>query len=136
MEEIKHNLVYSFPGGQLHAQANSFEELESVISEQLAAILNVTVSTETDDIDKAALKAYRFYKASRYSGDKKPNRTSLESAGVEVDAIRCYLSGMTGKATIKKLKIDRGVYLGKSAVGRFFRDLFECKIYPLKRVKR
>jgi len=84
-------------------------------------------------IDEKCRQIFRAYRKRRYSRNRQPNRTRMEETCTEKDIIRCYLYGMKIKDTIKYVEVNRGVLLSKSSVGRFYRDLFLNRIYPIKR---
>ncbi|NLW84757.1 MAG: hypothetical protein GXY41_10215 [Phycisphaerae bacterium] len=75
-------------------------------------------------IETKARQILEDYKARRFSGSRRPYRTGVEAAGVELDAVKCYLRGLTIAETVQYLKTDCGANVTKSAIARFFRDLF------------
>lgn len=90
---------------------------------------NLQTRLESMGVDLAAKTVEHVY---RHVGDKFMRRRhgSIDSKGVELDVIKCYLANMTIDEAVVSVKKHRKVILSRSAIGRVFRRLFLIGIAP------
>lgn len=125
-------LIYETPHGTVRAEADTQRELAGMVHDSIARML-IPVSDldgmSLDDAAGAVLEAYRSVPRGRRQVQK---TTRLHQEGGERDAIRCYLKGLTIAQSVESLASKKGVAVSKSAVGRFFRKLYELGVRPLR----
>ena len=129
---MKYKISFSTPNGQIDAEANSVEAMDSLLFNDVADLIKPVHLAEKSELDLAVEDALQKYQEYKNTELQKHRQTSMEIAGIEADVIRCYLSSMTIVNTMKWVKMKRGTQLSKTAIGRFFRVLFDLKIYRLK----
>jgi len=86
-------------------------------------LTRMSKDTELDSAAKQALAVYNMAQQRR-------THTSINKAGVELDAAKCYLQNMTIAQTAKWLKDHKKTAISTSAIGRFYRKLFKLRIAP------
>jgi len=125
-------LIYETPHGTVRAEADTPRELAGMVHDEIARMLMPVSSLDgmsLDDAITAVLEAYRSVSWGRRQGQKK---TRLYQEGGERDAIRCYLKGLTIAQGVEWLASKKGVTVSKSALGRFFRKLYELGVRAIK----
>jgi len=115
----KYRLLYENPSGRVEAEATTQEELGGLVSERVAAMVDVGLDLEGKDIDAAVGEVLRHYERDVINVRSRSGQTRIEALGLLRLAIRCYLSGLTYRDIQKALSEQSGETISHSSVGRF-----------------
>ncbi len=129
-------LIYETPHGTVRAEADTQRELAGMVHDNIARMLIPVSDLDGMTLDEAAGAVLDTYKSVSWGRRQARGATRLYQEDRERDAIRCYLKGLTIAQSVEWLAGNKDVAISKSALGRFFRKLYELGVKPLKMERR
>ena len=129
-------LIYKTPHGTVRAEADTQRELAGMVHDEISRMLMPVNDLDGMSLDEAVGAVLDTYKSVSWGRRQARGATRLYQQDRERDAIRCYLKGLTIKQSLEYLTAKKNASVSKSALGRFFRRLFELDVRPLKTDKR
>ena len=125
-----YQVIISGQDGQHAGQSQAPSSLRRLVSCSIARASTTHESSVDQAFDK--LVHERLAKYRRSSRRNRRLRSRLEEYGVEIDATKCYLRGLTVEEIANWLEQNKNIKISKSSVGRFCTKLFNLGIFPLR----
>ena len=125
-------VIYETPFGTVRAEADTQRELADLVHDRIVRMLIPVSNLNGMSLDDAASAVLETYRSVSWGRRQARKATRLYREDGERDAIRCYLKGLTIAQSVESLTSRKDVAVSKSALGRFFRTLYELGVRPLK----
>jgi hypothetical protein len=120
MTNSPYSLTIKTPSGEVHAEAETWDELAKFMPASLEKVIG---SSTIDEAFESRVNALYTAFKKRFIGV--PSRpTSIESHGLEIDLVRCFLKRMTICQAVNWLEIHKSFKTSMSVVGRYWKRFF------------
>jgi hypothetical protein len=124
----KYRFLIETPEISCDVHTNTFSNFLCMIFEQLAKAVNSKENqTFVGNLDIKAQEVLELYRSKIKRGRC---RSRVATAGLELDAIKCYLQGKTLAQTLEWLKQNRQFIGSDTALGRYWRNFRTLGIEP------
>jgi hypothetical protein len=119
---------YSFtvktPQGDYTAEADTWDSLVTTLLFTASGIIAAsTIPHPPDDLLEANAKTVLDAYLRRFVRQNNRLRSPIAEAGLELDLIKCYLSGMTSAETVSWFQQHKNLKTSKTSVGRYWKKL-------------